>query len=431
MRRIRGRSWSYFVGSALLIGYGCAGGERFGGAGPDASAGSGGSPSDSDGGELARGGESSNVAGQSSSGSTTGGAFNGGAPNGESGAPEGGESEAGGASGASGGCSPAEQRCSGNGVQVCGLDGAWGDVSACFDGTPNCKGAGVCSDPPSCKGLQKNCGPTNNPSSCCDSPIVPGGTFNRKNDVALPATVSAFRLDKFETTVGRFRKYHAAYSADVFPKAGDGKNPNNPTDPGWNASWNGNLPADASALDDELQCDPKYQTWTGGNDNRPINCVSWFLAYAFCIWDGGRLPTDAEINYAAAGGSEQRGYAWGSTPPGSSAKYSVWGCYSELVTSGVCTGIENINPVGHAPAGNGKWGHSDISGNLAEWLLDWYYAPPKPCVDCANLTPTTARMLSGSSFNVGSSSNIGTTYPESTPPGSPYHTHTVRCARDN
>ena len=51
-----------------------------------------------------------------------------------------------------------------------------------------------------------------------------------------------------------------------------------------------------------------YQTWTANNDNLPMNCITWFEAFAFCIWDGGRLPTELEWNYAAAGGSSQNVY---------------------------------------------------------------------------------------------------------------------------
>jgi len=50
-------------------------------------------------------------------------------------------------------------------------------------------------------------------------------------------------------------------------------------------------------------------------------------SHAFCIWDGGFLAGEAEWNYAAAGGSEQRSYPWGSTVPGANAKLAVYGCY--------------------------------------------------------------------------------------------------------
>src|SRR5262245_38903968 len=67
----------------------------------------------------------------------------------------------------------------------------------------------------SCSNLQSTCGPTGT-SSCCGSPLVPGGMFYRSFDVAPdnaftdktnPATVSDFRFDTYEVTVGRFRQF--------------------------------------------------------------------------------------------------------------------------------------------------------------------------------------------------------------------------------
>ena len=67
---------------------------------------------------------------------------------------------------------------------------------------------------PSCEGLAETCGSSSN-ESCCKSPVVTGGTYDRSNGADYPATVSDFRLDKYEMTVGRFRKFVAAYSQNM------------------------------------------------------------------------------------------------------------------------------------------------------------------------------------------------------------------------
>jgi formylglycine-generating enzyme required for sulfatase activity len=255
-------------------------------------------------------------------------------------------------------------------------------------------------DAQSCEGLA-GCGP-NCDEDCSVSLPVTGGTFWRSydgvtfTDKLYPATISDFSLDKYEVTVGRFREFVAAFSQDMIP-AGAGKNPNNATDPGWDIAWNADLPVDAGALETAVS----GGTWTaspGPNENRPINGVNWYEAFAFCIWDGGRLPTEAEWNYAAAGGSEQRVYPWGSTAPAADANLAVWGCYYN--GTGTCTvpDVSNIAPVGSASAGNGKYGQADLIGNVQEWTLDWYADYSNPCSDCAATAIGTQRVMRGGSF---------------------------------
>jgi formylglycine-generating enzyme required for sulfatase activity len=240
---------------------------------------------------------------------------------------------------------------------------------------------------PSCEGLAETCGPSSN-ESCCKSPVVTGGTYDRSNRTAYPATVSDFRLDKYEITVGRFRKFVAAYAQNMIAE-GAGKNPNNASDPGWDIAWNSGLPADRAALVSAVKCYPGYQTWTddaGANETLPMNCIDWDEAFAFCIWDGGRLPTETEWNYAAAGGSEQRFYPWGGTAPGPNTNLAVYGCYYGGLG---CTGVGNIAPVGSASAGNGLYGQADLAGNVWEWNLDWAdYSYEPVCVNCAQTVET-------------------------------------------
>ena len=252
-------------------------------------------------------------------------------------------------------------------------------------------GGGTCCAP-SCVSLAAICGP-NGSQSCCTSLPVTGGTFNRSNDVAYPATVADFYLDKYEITVGRFRQFvNASMGTQAKPPAaGAGAHPLI-AGSGWDTAWNVNLPADTNALKAAVQCDLVFQTWTdtaaGGNENRPQNCLDWYMASAFCAWDGGRLATEAEWNYAAAGGSEQRVYPWGSSLDVSKASYDCSADVSCLI------------PVGSDPAGNGKWGQADLAGNVQEWTLDWYQIPyPTPCSNCAALTADSSRGQRGGDFD--------------------------------
>jgi formylglycine-generating enzyme len=247
-----------------------------------------------------------------------------------------------------------------------------------------------------------DCGPMH--GSCCASTLVLGGPFLRSFDAVTftdnsnPATISDFRLDTYEVTVGRFRQFIAATVAGWSPPPGSGIHTSlshglfdaNTSAPegGWQSEWDAGIYHTQDAWNATLACETS-SSWTanaGTNEHLPIGCVSWFQAYAFCIWDGGYLPSEAEWNYAAAGGSEQRVYPW-STPATSSAIDCTYANIADCVSA--------LLPVGAlSPKGDGRWGQADLTGNVNEWVLDEYAAYPVPCIDCARVssgTPSTTR----------------------------------------
>jgi formylglycine-generating enzyme required for sulfatase activity len=229
---------------------------------------------------------------------------------------------------------------------------------------------------------------------------VSGGTFERSYDAVTAtdptnlATLSPFRLNKYEVTVGRFRPFVAAVSSGWRPADGSGKHDHlngghglsgaGGFEAGWNASaWNGILPATATAWNDALGC--FQSTWTpapGGDEHLPIVCVDWYEAYAFCIWDGGFLPSEAEWDFAAAGGggsAGQRVYPW-STPSTSQLIDSSHANYDSY------TAAQVLEVGAESPAGDGVFGQTDLAGNVWEWNLDsWSSAYVSPCTDCASL----------------------------------------------
>ncbi|MFH0900445.1 MAG: SUMF1/EgtB/PvdO family nonheme iron enzyme [Pseudomonadota bacterium] len=255
---------------------------------------------------------------------------------------------------------------------------------------------------PSCAGLASTCGPTKT-GDCCETLFVPSGTYNRSNHPDYPATVSGFMLDRFEITVGRFRKFVEAGMGTQAnpPVAGAGAHPLIIEGSGWDSTWKANLPADTEALKTAVKCYSTYQTWTdtaGANENLPMNCLDWYALFAFCAWDGGRLPTEAEWNYAAAGGSEQRQYPWGSAAP--DGTYAVYECMGDGSAAGTCAFTDILVVGSRSPKGDGRWGQSDLAGSMWEWTLDWYASSYSivPCNDCANLVPASCRTGRGGSF---------------------------------
>ena len=102
---------------------------------------------------------------------------------------------------------------------------------------------------------------------------------------------------------------------------------------------------------------PKSYRYSEG-DNQPINRVTWFQAHDYCASIGGRLPTEAEWEYAARG-PESLVFPWGNDFVG---KNAVWADSSGDQTA----------DVGSRPAGASWVGALDLSGNLWEWVSSIY-----------------------------------------------------------
>ena len=270
---------------------------------------------------------------------------------------------------------------------------------------------GSCAQRPSCQNLDTTgCRGEN----CCNAILVAGGTFPMGrsisgSDACLPswncslyndelpehqAKVRAYYLDKYEVTVGRYRAFLASYDAWLqsgHPLGDEGRFQSQPGT-GWQLAWSTDthhVLASSSAnatypLTHGSQSDAD-QTWTdspGQAEYYPVFGMNWFMAEAFCIWDGGRLPTEAEWEFAAAGGEENRLFPWGEGMPVASGAgaNAVFGCWLNCTTW-----QQDLAPVGSRPLGDGRYGHADLEGNVSEWVYDvlnWYSAVGDPCTDC-------------------------------------------------
>jgi len=166
------------------------------------------------------------------------------------------------------------------------------------------------------------------------------------------------------------------------------------------AQWNSQLPKTKADWDSKLSCESGYGTWTpdvGANERKPINCLSWYMAFAFCIYDGGFLPSAAEWEYAARGGSQQRKYPWGNQVP--DENFAVYDC-NWPTAGGTCVGSVNIAPVGSRPLGIGPFSHADLAGNVQEWTLDKSgFSIPASCTDCVSETTSNYRIGFGGGFD--------------------------------
>ncbi|MDD9895904.1 MAG: formylglycine-generating enzyme family protein [Gammaproteobacteria bacterium] len=108
-----------------------------------------------------------------------------------------------------------------------------------------------------------------------------------------------------------------------------------------------------------------------GKENHPVVQVTYEDAQAYCTWLGKDLPTEAQFEYAARGGLEGEIYSWGSQPRHKhEAMTNHWqGAFPFHNENS--DGYADTAPVGSFPPNN--YGLYDITGNVWEWVSDWYH----------------------------------------------------------
>jgi sulfatase modifying factor 1 len=109
-------------------------------------------------------------------------------------------------------------------------------------------------------------------------------------------------------------------------------------------------------------------TWgVAAKAHHPANGVTWFQANDFCLWAGGRMPSESEWEYAARSGGMDLKYPWGDADP--TCDYCI--IDEEEGSQGCGTGGTEV--VCSVPAGDTEEGLCDMAGSVYEWTMDTWH----------------------------------------------------------
>ncbi|MDE3223961.1 MAG: SUMF1/EgtB/PvdO family nonheme iron enzyme, partial [Nitrospirota bacterium] len=194
--------------------------------------------------------------------------------------------------------------------------------------------------------------------------LVPAGEFLMGNNdgdsderPAHSVHLDAFFMDKFEVTTSRYGKYVQATGR--------------PAPPYWN------------------------QMAHVSDGDRPVIGIDWHDADAYCRHYGKRLPTEAEWEKAARG-TDGRKYPWGNAEPTPSLTN-----FGKRLNANLNYYNDRLTPVGSLGDGKSPYGIFDLSGNVMEWVADWYgdgYYQQSPARNPTGPSNGTKKVMRGGSW---------------------------------